>query len=138
VPETDALTDAERLGDGVDDVDVTGRLALAEGRGGGELLAWNLVGAVQRETVACPGCGGSYVVDDEAAETLVCPGVRRARHLGGARLLNGWRRGQRRANTTYRAWPRVQSGPWPSPGAAPYPSVSDRIGTSLRTSDVAQ
>jgi hypothetical protein len=74
VAETDALTDAERLGDGVDDVDVNGRVALAEGRGGGELLAWHVVGAVQREAVACPGCGGRYVVDDEEAETPVCPG----------------------------------------------------------------
>lgn len=41
VPETDALTDAERLGDGVDDVDVNGRVALSDGRDRGELLAWH-------------------------------------------------------------------------------------------------
>jgi len=73
-PETDALTDAERLGDSVELVSADGRVVRpatqpdADGFG----LAWHALGSVTVETVRCPGCGAEYEADGEEAWLPSC------------------------------------------------------------------
>jgi hypothetical protein len=77
VPESDALEEAERLGDGADAVDGDGDGGLAQlpGQSGAEgaLLGWHALGSVQPEVVECPACRAVYEADDEAAALPVCP-----------------------------------------------------------------
>jgi len=76
-PETDALTDAECLGDWADGVITeagrVARLPVDFGAAKGAQLAWHALGAVHSPVVECPGCGALYADDDEAAALPVCP-----------------------------------------------------------------
>ena len=77
VPESDALEDAERLGDGVEAAAVAedGQVAHApvQPDAVGALLAWHAIGSVHPEIVECPGCGAVYDADDEYLEIPTCP-----------------------------------------------------------------
>jgi hypothetical protein len=75
VPESDALEEAERLGDGAEAVDGDGSLAQLPVQSGAEgaLLGWHALGSVQPEVVECPACRAVYEADDEAAALPVCP-----------------------------------------------------------------
>ncbi len=75
VPESDALDEAERLGDGTEAVDGDGGLAQLPVQLGAEgaLLGWHALGSVQPEVVECPACSAVYEADDEAAALPVCP-----------------------------------------------------------------
>ena len=73
VPASDALEDADRLGDGAEAVSEDGYVAQVPGQSDGALLAWHAVGSVHLETVECPGCGAVYDADDECLEIPTCP-----------------------------------------------------------------
>jgi hypothetical protein len=74
VPSSDALDDAERLGDGVDLVSGNGDVARGAVQSDGDApLAWHALGAVRCERVVCPACGLAYEADDECLEIPTCP-----------------------------------------------------------------
>ncbi len=73
--DTDALAEAECLGEWAEDVAEDGHLAaLPVHDGGGEvaLLAWHALGPVHTEIAICPVCGARYCPDDEAVELPRC------------------------------------------------------------------
>jgi hypothetical protein len=78
VPESDALERADTLGDGVELVDLTGRLAQPAGRladdAAPSAVQWHALGAVHPERVTCTVCRAVYEVDDEAADLPTCSG----------------------------------------------------------------
>lgn len=75
VADTDALEEAECLGDWAEDIAEDERLAMlrVQGDGDGALIAWHAVGSVHAETAICPTCGARYEADDEAVELPRCP-----------------------------------------------------------------
>jgi hypothetical protein len=75
VPASDALEDAERLGEDAEAVSDNGYVAQVLGQqdAGAPMLAWHAVGSVHPETVECPGCGAVYDADDECLEIPTCP-----------------------------------------------------------------
>jgi hypothetical protein len=74
-PETDALSDAECLGDGAEAVSEDGYVALTAVQSSAEsaLLAWHALGTVHPEIIECPGCAAIYPADDECHELPTCP-----------------------------------------------------------------
>src|SRR5262249_55056156 len=75
-PETEALEHAERLGGSADllsDEGTTAQLPVQSDAAGTATLGWHALGAVRPETVACPGCGAWYAVDDDAVDVPACP-----------------------------------------------------------------
>jgi len=78
VPESDALERADTLGDGVELVDLTGRLAQPAGRspddGAPSAVQWHALGTVHPEWVTCTACRAVYEVDDDAADLPTCAG----------------------------------------------------------------
>ncbi len=73
VAESDALEDAERLGDGAEAVSEDGHVAQVPVQSDSALMAWHAVGSVHPETVECPGCLAVYDADDECLEIPTCP-----------------------------------------------------------------
>jgi hypothetical protein len=69
----DVCSDAQRLGDAVEDVANDGQVAQLPVQGDSALLGWHAVGSVQVETVVCPVCGARYGSDDDAVEIPACP-----------------------------------------------------------------
>jgi hypothetical protein len=82
VATSDALQEAETLGDGVDGVDQDGRVAQVPGQSDGEAarsdVQWHALGTVHPELVRCPVCRAVIDAGDDAADLPTCPecGVR--------------------------------------------------------------
>src|SRR5207249_627437 len=74
-PETDALTDAECLGDWAESVASDGHCAQFPVQSDAEsaLLAWHALGTVHPETIECSVCRAVYEADDESAKISECP-----------------------------------------------------------------
>jgi hypothetical protein len=80
VPATDALEDAECLGDGAEWVPEDGqgaqRAVQPDGEGAHpawQTVAWHALGTVQPERVNCPVCRAVFEADDETADLPTCP-----------------------------------------------------------------
>src|SRR5439155_7566588 len=73
--ETDALEDAERLGDTADAVTTDGRVAdkLAEPDVDGASLGWHALGSIYPDIVRCGACNARCEAEDEAAAIPACP-----------------------------------------------------------------
>ena len=78
VVESDALADVQPLGDAVEWVDDTGRLARSAMHQDSESavpdVQWHALGTVQPERITCPVCRAVYEADEDAAESPTCPG----------------------------------------------------------------
>jgi hypothetical protein len=79
-PDTDALEDAECLGDGAEWVTEDGQVAQRgvqpEEDGAHrawQTVAWHALGTVQPERVACPVCRAVFEADDDTPEIPTCP-----------------------------------------------------------------
>jgi hypothetical protein len=74
VPDTDALEEAECLGDSAELVSTDGQVAqLARQSPGAAQVAWHALGTVRPERVTCPVCRAVYDADDEGGDLPVCP-----------------------------------------------------------------
>jgi hypothetical protein len=74
VADTDALEDAECLGDSAELVSADGRVAQPAGQSErAAQVAWHALGAVRPELVTCTGCRAVYEADDDASDLPVCP-----------------------------------------------------------------
>jgi hypothetical protein len=74
VAETDALEDAECLGDSAEGVSTDGQVAQRAGQSERvALAAWHALGTVRPERVTCTTCRAVYEADDEASDLPVCP-----------------------------------------------------------------
>jgi hypothetical protein len=74
VVETDALENAECLGDSAEVITSEGHLAQCSVQPGGESahLAWHALGSVQPSRVTCPVCRAVFEVEPEEAEIPTC------------------------------------------------------------------
>ncbi|MBI2219303.1 MAG: hypothetical protein HYU51_18650 [Candidatus Rokubacteria bacterium] len=72
---TDALEDAEALGDAAETITTEGRVsdAPAEADADSAFLGWHALGSIAPETIACAACGARYAGDGESAELPACP-----------------------------------------------------------------
>ena len=101
-PETDALGHADALGDGVEWVDDSGRVAQAAVQSREEAappdVQWHALGTVQPERVTCPVCRAVIESDRRVERPADLRRVRHAGHLGSAagRALPRHRRRDRR------------------------------------------
>jgi hypothetical protein len=73
VAETDALEDAECLGDSAELVSADGQVAHPAGQSEAAQLAWHALGTVRPERVRCTTCRAVYEADDEASDLPLCP-----------------------------------------------------------------
>ena len=71
---SDALEDAERLGDGAEVVSADGAApAPVASEESVATLGWHVIGSVFRERVSCPVCDHVYEADDDSVEIPACP-----------------------------------------------------------------
>jgi len=77
VPDSDALDHAQPLGDDVEQVDETGRVAgwatHPEGAGALPAVQWHALGPLHPERTTCPVCRAVCEVDDDSPEPPACP-----------------------------------------------------------------
>jgi hypothetical protein len=76
VAPTDALEQAEALGQAAETIATDGRVTElpAEGDADSAYLGWHALGSIATEMIACARCGKRYTADEDSAEIPACPG----------------------------------------------------------------